>query len=414
VTNIGIVGAGVAGLHLGLYLRQHGIETTLYAEKSPEQVFGSRLPALVARAAHTRERERLLGVSHWDNGDNEFRHLNVRLAAEQPLNFTGNLDRDFIAVDMRIYLGRLLEDFAARGGKVVIGAVQAGDLERLSANHDLLVVSSGRASLTEVFPRIAEYSPYDRPQRFIAVGLFRGVSRNNPSRSGSVTFVPEQGEFFEFPIYSFEPNVTGLGGEAFPGGVFEDVLKMNYDADPKAFNAAWMDLFRQYNPAIYERIDPAQFGLTRSLDLLQGTVTPGVRQGHIKLSNGKYALALGDVRVANDPITGQGANSASRTAFMLGEAIVGSERFDEAFCQRIDQQIWAYVGPIAALSNALLQPPPPHVVEFMVASAFIQPVANAFANVFETPVNSWELLSNPDNTAAFLKQHGWQGMPVAA
>ncbi len=414
MTNIGIVGAGVAGLHLGLYLRQYGIETTLYADKSPEQMFGSRLPALVARAAHTRERERLLGVNHWDNGDNEFTNVNVTLAAEQPLNFTGILDRDFIAVDMRIYLGRLLEDFAARGGKVVIGAVQATDLERLSANHDLLVVSSGRASLTEVFPRIVEHSPFDRPQRFIAVGLFRGVTRNNPSKSASITFVPEQGEFFEFPIYSFEPNVTGLGGEAFPGGVFEDVLKMNYDEDPKRFNAAWLDLFRQYNPAIYERIDPAQFGLTRSLDLLQGAVTPGVRHGHVKLSNGKYALALGDVRIANDPITGQGANTASRTAFMLGEAIVGSERFDEAFCERIDQQIWAYAGPIAALSNAMLQPPPPHIVEFMIASAQIQPVANTFASLFEAPVDGWKILSHPDNTAAFLKQHGWQGMPVPA
>jgi hypothetical protein len=386
MTSIGIIGAGVAGLHLGLYLRQYGIETTLYADKSPEQVFGSRLPALVGRAAHTRERERLLGVDHWDNGDNEFSHINVTLAAEHPLNFTGVLDRDFIAVDMRIYLGRLLEDFAARGGKVVIGAVQAADLERLSADHDLLVVSSGRASLTEVFPRIAEYSPFDRPQRFIATGLFRGVSRPNPSKSASVTFVPEHGEFFEFPIFSFEPNVTGLGIEAIPGGVLDEVARMNYDADPKGFNAAWLDTLRQYTPAIYERIDPARFGLTRSLDLLQGGVTPGVRHGHIRLSNGKYALALGDVRIANDPITGQGANTASRTAFMLGEAIVGSERFDEAFCERINEQIWAYAGPIAALSNAMLQPPPPHIVEFMVASAQIQPVANTFASLFEAPV----------------------------
>src|SRR5580765_244487 len=144
MTSIGIIGAGVAGLHLGLFLRQQGIEATLYAEKSPEQQFGSRLPSLVARAGHTRERERKLGVNHWDQGNNEFSHVNVSIGGPQPMAFQGNMVLPFIAVDMRIYLGRLLEDFATRGGKVVVGEVQASDIERLSAQHDLLVVSSGR------------------------------------------------------------------------------------------------------------------------------------------------------------------------------------------------------------------------------------------------------------------------------
>ena len=152
MTRIGIVGAGVAGLHLGLYLRQQGIETTLYAEKTPGQEFGGRIPALVARVGHTRERERKLGVNHWDGGNNEFAHLNVYVGGEQPMSFSGTATQPLIAVDMRIYLGRLQEDFVARGGRVVAGAVQASDLERLSEEHDLLVVASGRASLTDVFP----------------------------------------------------------------------------------------------------------------------------------------------------------------------------------------------------------------------------------------------------------------------
>ena len=31
--NIGIVGAGVAGLQLGLFLRQHGIPATIYTDR---------------------------------------------------------------------------------------------------------------------------------------------------------------------------------------------------------------------------------------------------------------------------------------------------------------------------------------------------------------------------------------------
>jgi 2-polyprenyl-6-methoxyphenol hydroxylase-like FAD-dependent oxidoreductase len=414
MTNIGIVGAGVAGLQLGLFLRQHGIQATIYTEKTPEQQFGSRLPALVGRAWHTRERERQLGANHWDHANNEFSHMNVAINGEQPLAFQGSLPHPFIAVDMRIYFGRLLEDFAARGGDIVIGEVRASDAERLASRHDLLVVATGRGGLSELFPRIAEYSPFDRPQRILCTGLYRGIAPPAIPLGASAVFVPGHGELFEFPIFSFEPHVTGLGVEATPHGAFEPLTRMRYDEDPRRFNTAMMQLLRDYAPAIYERIDPARFGLTRPLDLLQGGVTPVVRRGHTRLGNGKYALALGDVRIVNDPITGQGANTASYTAWLLGEAICGSEIFDEVFCRRIDQQIWAYAGPIAAWSNAMLQPPPPHVIEFMVAAAHHRPVADTFASMFEQPLRAWELLSSPETLAAFLKQHGWQGMPASS
>ena len=409
MTNIGIVGAGVAGLHLGLYLRQHGIETTIYAERTAGQEFGSRIPALVARVGHTRERERKLGINHWDNGNNESKHVNVYVAGEQPMTFHGTVARPLIAVDMRIYLGRLQEDFVARGGHVVAGAVQAADLERLSEQHDLLVVASGRAGLLDVFPRLREYSPFDRPQRLLCVGLFRGVTLV-PS-TASMTFVPGHGEIFEFPIYSFEPNVAGLAFEGIPGGAFDAVAHMRYEDDPAAFNTALLDLLREYAPLLYERIDPAKFGLTRPLDLLQGGVTPGVRRGYVQLSNGKYALALGDVQASNDPIIGQGANKASYTAWMLGEAIRDSATLDEAFCQEMEQRIWAYTAPIVGWSNAMLQPPEPHMIELLVAAAQNQGVADAFVNFFERPQQAWEVMSSQEQTTKFLAQYGWQGMP---
>jgi len=410
MTHIGIVGAGVAGLHLGLYLRQHGINTTLYAERSAEQQFSSRIPALVARVGHTRAREQQLGVNHWDGGHSEFNQLNIYVGGEQPMAFQGNLAQALIAVDMRIYLGRLQEDFVARGGRVVVGAVQAEDLERLSADHDLLVVASGRGSLARVFPHLAEHSPFAEPQRWIATGIFHGIKPVDSN--ASVSFVPNHGEIFEFPIYSFEPNAVGLGIEAVPGGAFEEVVRMRYEDDPQRFNASLLELLREHAPQIYARIDPKRFGLTRPLDLMQGGVTPTVRRGYTQLGNGKCVLALGDAHVVNDPITGQGANTASRVAWMLGEALSNALVLDEAFCQRMEQQIWAYAEPVARWSNAMLQPPQPHMIELMVAAAQNQPVADAFAGFFEQPTLAWEIMSSQEATTAFLQQYGWQGMPA--
>src|SRR6266540_2990438 len=156
--SIGIVGAGVAGLQLGLFLQQHGIAATIYAEKTPEQQLAAQLSNIVIRSAPTRERERFLGVNHWDAANVDLFCWNFHIGGERPFAFSGDIAQPAIIVDMRIYYARLLEDFAMRGGRVVTGALQAGDVERLAAQHDLMVVASGRGSLANMFPRLAAHS----------------------------------------------------------------------------------------------------------------------------------------------------------------------------------------------------------------------------------------------------------------
>ncbi|MDS1270341.1 hypothetical protein RIF23_08540 [Lipingzhangella sp. LS1_29] len=60
--DIGIVGSGVAGLHLGLYLRQHDVPVTIYSDRSPQQIAQSWLPNSVAHHHVALERERALKV----------------------------------------------------------------------------------------------------------------------------------------------------------------------------------------------------------------------------------------------------------------------------------------------------------------------------------------------------------------
>ena len=144
--NIGIIGAGIAGLHLGLFLRQHGIAATIYTEKTPEQLRASRLANMVVRFAPTRERERLLGVNHWDSAETDLMGISYYIGGDRPLAFTGDLTSQPNVVDMRIYCARLLEDFAMRGGRVVIGALQASDVEHLAVEHDLMVVQPAAAA----------------------------------------------------------------------------------------------------------------------------------------------------------------------------------------------------------------------------------------------------------------------------
>ena len=57
---IGIIGAGVAGLHLGLYLRQHDISATIITDRTAEQIARGRLPNTAAHFALTIDREKML------------------------------------------------------------------------------------------------------------------------------------------------------------------------------------------------------------------------------------------------------------------------------------------------------------------------------------------------------------------
>jgi 2-polyprenyl-6-methoxyphenol hydroxylase-like FAD-dependent oxidoreductase len=46
--HIGIVGAGIAGLHLALYLQKHGIDATLITDRAPDDYRDIRLLNTVA------------------------------------------------------------------------------------------------------------------------------------------------------------------------------------------------------------------------------------------------------------------------------------------------------------------------------------------------------------------------------
>ena len=158
MTTIGIVGAGIAGLHLALYLQKQGVPVTLYSDRSPDEIRAGRLPTTTSLMGSTRARDAALGTNHWDDPAHTTPQLRVQVAGDPPLVFTGSLVPPVMFIDMRLYLPRALEDFAARGGAVVYGPVSADDVGRLAEEHALMVVSAGRDGLTAMFPRLPERS----------------------------------------------------------------------------------------------------------------------------------------------------------------------------------------------------------------------------------------------------------------
>jgi 2-polyprenyl-6-methoxyphenol hydroxylase-like FAD-dependent oxidoreductase len=415
MTTIGIVGAGIAGLHLALHLQKHGVGVTLYADRTPDQVRASRLPNTVALSPATRGRDRDLGTDDWADPERGMFIFNIRIAGEPPLSFRGDSPRAFLFIDMRLYLPRLMERFASRGGEIAISAPGPADLAGLAASHDLLVVSTGRAGLTDLFRRIPECSPYDQPQRRVFAGLFRGIEMPRPFALG-FNIIPGHGEIFENQFLTHGGYVNGILLEAIPGGALEPVTRIRYEDDPAAFNATVLAVLRDHAPATYARTDPAAFALTGPLDTLSGAVLPVVREGVAPLGGGRFALAVGDAHITNDPILGQGANAASRAARLLGDLLVeharGGGPLDEAFCRRAEATLREDARPVTEWTNAFLQPPPPHAIGLLVAAAQNKAIADAFVTNFNEPAVQWEILREPARTASFVASFG-EAAPTA-
>ena len=401
--NIGIVGSGIAGLHLGLFLQKHGQDVTIYSEKSADQILEGRLFNLVVRFEPTRERERKLGVNHWDSPDYGVFGVHMYIGSQPPISWKGSVKRPASAVDMRIYQSTLLQDFEKRGGKVVIGGLESSDVAKLSSQHDLMVVASGRG-LTEMFPRDPNRSPYATPQRRLTGAFVRGVDFPEGLRV-NYTISPGNGEIFQAPFTTFEGNLCSILIEAIPGQAYDRISDLRYDDDPKRFESTFLELLRDYAPPIFERVNPKEFGVTRPLDVIQGAVTPTVRHGYASLGDGKFAMALGDVHMLHDPIIAQGANNASKCAWILGEALIEASLINEEFCSDTEQLLWDASRASMEWTNATLQAPPPHAIELFVAATQNKQIADELTDNFGSPEKNWAIFGSPEGAAAFLARH---------
>ena len=147
--------------------------------------------------------------------------------------------------------------------------------------------------------------------------------------------------------------------------------------------ACSLDILKKFYPWEYERSRNAK--LTDPNGILAGRFPPTVRKPIARLPSGAIILGMADAVVLNDPITGQGSNNAAKAARIYLKRILdnGSEPFDAAWMQQTFDDYWAYAQFATGWTNAMLQPPPPHVINILVAAQSKPKVGKAFVNGFD-------------------------------
>jgi flavin reductase (DIM6/NTAB) family NADH-FMN oxidoreductase RutF/2-polyprenyl-6-methoxyphenol hydroxylase-like FAD-dependent oxidoreductase len=401
---IAIVGAGQAGAQLALGLLQNGYDVTLVSDRTPEQIRSGPVLSSQCMFETALQAEREVGLNLWEQDCPTVDAVAFTLADGPEPTFTWRAPLDGYAqsVDQRVKVAAWIDLFASRGGKLVHQSASVGDLEELARSHDLVVVAAGKGDLGRLFPRDPERSPYDQPQRALALTYVTGMAPRPGGSAVSFNTKPGVGEYFVFPALTTRGPCDIMVFEGVPGGPmdrWEDVRT------PEQHLARSLELLQEFFPWEADRC--RDVALTDDHGVLRGRLTPTVRRPVATLPSGAHVLGLGDTVVLNDPLTGQGSNNAAKAASFYLESILGrgQQEFTNEWMSRTFEAYWrGWAQWVVAWTNSLLQPPAPHVRELLSAGADLPSVAATLANGFDDPRVFFPWWFDPDEARRFIEE----------
>ncbi|MQA94702.1 MAG: FAD-binding oxidoreductase [Streptosporangiales bacterium] len=402
-----IIGAGQAGMQLGLCLQAAGYEVTIMSARTPEEMRGGRITSTQCLFGPSLAIERDHGLNRWEHETPRIMEMNVSVAAPPDQAPPGTKALGFApafegqSVDQRVKMAGWLELFESRGGNVVYHGVMTSDLEGLAELYDLTLIAAGKGELVELFDRDPERSPYDRPMRQLAAMYMHGMTwpPGVDTHQVRINVVPGVGELFYLPGYTTSGACDIWLWEALPGGAMD---VWGDKPSPEAFIKRSTELCREYIPW---EADAAHAAVpTDPRCTLYGGYVPMVRKPVGSLSATAHVFGMGDVVVLNDPIAGQGANNAAHCAEIYLRHILehGNRPFDPAWMQETFDAYWDYARHSTHFSNMLLGPPPEHFLQVLGVAAEDPRVAQRFADGYTHPEDFDRWILHPDKTADYL------------
>ena len=402
-----IVGAGQSGLQLGLSLLAHGYDVTVMTERTPDEVRAGRVTSTQIMMPSTVALERRNGLDLWTDLCPPIPRAGFTIPGPDGtpvVDWLGALG-GALSVDQRLKMPAWMDLFAERGGNLVVHPVAVSDIDWYTRNYDLVVVAAGKGELVSMFDRDADRSEFTAPQRQLSVAYFHGATpRPDVGHEAlHVNAIPGVGELMLFPglTHTGPCHITLI--EAVPGGpadVFKGVR------DPREHWNLILELFRTFAPWEYDRIKAAE--ISDPMCVLAGGFAPVVRRPVAELPSGGLALGMADVLVTNDPVSGQGANNASRAADLYLDAIIahGDRPFDRVWMEAVFATFWERARHGVRFSSSLLRPPPEHVQLLMGAGNTTPAVCDAIMSAFDNPVEFEDFWYDPAKAAAFLDKVG--------
>lgn len=384
---IAIVGAGQSGLQLAFGLLQNGYALTVVSNRTPQQIRSGRVSSSQFMFHDSLQNERDLGINFWEKDCPITEGIAFSIPAPnggRALFWEAKLDHYGQSVDQRVKFAGWLEEFAKRGGNVIYKEAGIQDLDEYARSHDLVLLAAGKGEIARLFERDPQNSPFDKPMRALALTYVKNLAPRERFPAVAFSLIPQVGEYFVFPALTVNGLCEIMVFEGVPGGpmdCWQDVRT------PEQHLQRSKEILERWLPWEAERC--REIELTDEMGILTGRFAPTVRKPICQLPSGKFALGMADVVVLNDPVTGQGSNTASKAATVYLDRILerGKKAFDAEWMQETFDIFWDYAQWVVKWTNSLLVPPAPHVLELMGAASQIPKLASIITNGFNDPPN---------------------------
>jgi 2-polyprenyl-6-methoxyphenol hydroxylase-like FAD-dependent oxidoreductase len=399
-----VVGGGQAGLQLSFGLVQDGHDVTVMSNRAPDDIRAGRVMSSQCMFDAALQHERDLGINFWEEQCPDVE--GISFAAPGPnggkmIDWAARLDNPAQSVDQRLKVPAWMEQLEQLGGKVVLREVTLPDLEKYAREYDLAIVAAGKGEVAQLFERDAARSPYGVPQRALALTYVTGMEPRPDFSAVCFNLIPTVGEYFVFPALTTSGPCEIMVFEGIPGGPMDcwgDV------STPQEHLERSRILLETFLPWEAERLRNIE--LTDANGILSGRFPPTVRHPVGQLASGAVVLGLADAVVLNDPITGQGSNNASKAAASYLASVRANPEgpFDRRWMQATFDRYWDYAQYVTEWTNALLGPPPQHVLDLLLAGNDHPDVATRFANGFNDPPDYFEWFIEPDKAVRYLAE----------
>jgi len=383
---VAIVGAGQSGMQLALGLQRSGFEVTVFSNRSAQEIGEGPVMSSQCMFETALQTERELGLDWWADECPPVEGIGIAVRNPEggkAIEWSAKLDGPAQSVDQRLKIPAWMAEFERRGGRLVLQDMGIDDLETCARMNDLVVVASGKGEISRLFERDDERSPYEQPQRALALTYVKGMKPRASQSAVCFNLIPGVGEYFVFPALTTTGPCEIMVFEGVPGGPMDCWADVK---TPQQHLARSKWILETFLPWEAERCRDIE--LTDDNGILSGRFTPTVRKPVARLPSGRKVLGLADAVVLNDPITGQGSNNAAKCADIYLKRILehGDAPFDAAWMQQTFDRYWeGYARWATGWTNSLLAPPQPHLQKLLQSAASMPAVASIVVNGFDDP-----------------------------
>jgi len=400
-----IVGGGQAGLQLAFGLVRNGYGVTVVSNRAPEDIRTGKVMSSQCMFDAALQDERDLGINYWDEECPPVEGISLAVPAPdgggKAIDWASRLDAPAQSVDQRLKMPVWMEELEKLGVRIVVEEAGIDDLERYAKENDLVVVAAGKGEIVRLFERDPSRSPYEQPMRALALTYLTGMTPRPEYSAVCFNLIPTVGEYFVFPALTTTGGCEIMVFEGVPGGPMDcwgDVTT------PEEHLAKSLWILETFMPWEAERCRDVE--LTDPNGILAGRFSPTVRRPVGELPSGALVLGLADAVVLNDPITGQGSNNAAKAAASYLACIRehGDAPYDRGFMERTFERYWDYAQYVTTWTNALLGPPPQHVLDCLIAGNEHPEVAERFANGFNDPRDYFDWFMEPEKASRYLAE----------